>query len=268
MQRIALLLAVALALSACRPRGMTLEDIPTLAPPVDVLATQTSLTQNAPPVGYERQVSYESIDQTLRRVEGWRYEVLLEFDGVFSQTTREVSGRAEATVYYNQVSDARRVLVSSQGDLLQRPEGEAFEAVRLGTDAFLVRRGTCLSNVPDDALTAANISAGALVGGVRNAYPVGRQAVVNGQQAWMYQFELTDMLLPAVRFADDTRITEMLGEMWVAPQIDAPVRYWVTLTVENARLLLNDLPVTGQLRLRYDLYDVGTLPNISVPFGC
>jgi len=42
----------------------------------------------------------------------------------------------------------------------------------------------------------------------------------------------------------------------------------VLLSIENARLLSNDLPVTGQLLLQYDLYDIGNVPNITVPFGC
>jgi hypothetical protein len=91
---------------------------------------------------------------------------------------------------------------------------------------------------------------------------------VNGIEAWEYQFELANMSLPMMRFAGDTRITSMLGEMWIAPSVNAVGRYWVTLNIENARLLANDLPVSGQLRLRYDLYDVGILPNITVPFGC
>lgn len=263
-----LLMILIVVLSGCRQRGLTLDDLPTVVPSVDDLATSTALTAQAPPEGYRESVSYSTIDQNLRLLDGWRYEVLLAFDGVFTQIDRETSGMAEATVWFNPIANARRVIVNSEGELLQRNEGDSFEAVALGDDAFLVRGGTCLSNVEDDARTAANISAGALVGGVRYAVPTGRKQVVNGVEAWEYRFELADMNVPSLRFADDTRITRMTGELWVAPTYDAVVRYWVTLEIENGRLLLNDLPVTGQLRLRFDLYDVGVQPNITVPFGC
>jgi len=160
------------------------------------------------------------------------------------------------------------VVVSTAGELLQRPEGETFEAVQLGPDAFLVRGGTCLSSADDDARTAVAINAGDLVGGVRQALPAGQQATINGVKAWRYDFAAEDLNLPPMRFVEDTRITSFAGEMWVAPEYDTVVRYWVTLTVENARILANDLPVNGEVRLRFDLYDVGTLPNITVPFGC
>ncbi|MEO0565387.1 MAG: hypothetical protein AAF125_24985, partial [Chloroflexota bacterium] len=207
-------------------------------------------------------------DTNLTALDGYEYRVELGFDGVFSQTNRATSATAAATVFANTVASSRRVIIESDGELLQRPEGESFEAVALGPDAFMVRGGTCLSNVEVDAMTAANITAGALVGGARSAVPTGRKEIVNGFEAWEYRFELDNMNLPAVRFSQDTRVTTLVGEMWVVPEIDAVARYYVTMGLENARLLLNNLPVTGQLRLRYDLLDAETVPNITVPFGC
>jgi hypothetical protein len=257
-----------LLMVACTGRGQTLDDIPTLVPDVDTLATQVIQTQNAPPIGYRGGVAYEVIDASLRPLDGWHAQVQLGFDGSFSQTNRQTSAEAAALLWVNTVASARRVIVSSDGELLQRPEGDTFEAVALGPDAFMVREGGCLSNVEDSARTAANLTAGALVGGVKQAFPTGRRETVNGFEAWEYRFLLDDMELPAVRFAEDTRVTGMRGELWVAPEWDAVVRYYVTLELENARLLLNDLPVNGQLRLRYDLLEANTLPNITVPFGC
>jgi hypothetical protein len=46
------------------------------------------------------------------------------------------------------------------------------------------------------------------------------------------------------------------------------MRYYLTMDVENVTLFSSTLPVTGTLTLQYDLYDVGIVPNISVPFGC
>ena len=48
----------------------------------------------------------------------------------------------------------------------------------------------------------------------------------------------------------------------------AVVRFYVNLDVENAFIFDRQLPVTGQVILRYDLYDIGVVPNITVPFGC
>jgi hypothetical protein len=247
---------------------MTPDDIPTVIPSVDDLATAVMLTENAPPPGFRDALSFEQVDKNLRELEGWRYEVLLEFEGVFTQTNRPTDARAEATVWHNQLGSARRVLVESSGELLQRPEGETFEAVRLGPDAFLVRGGNCLANAEEDARTASAITAGDLVGGARNALPTGERERINGVETWRYDFSLDDLRLPTVRFAEDTQINEFRAEMWVSPVHNAVIRYWVTLDMQNVRLLNNDLPVSGQLRLRFDLYDIGDIPNITVPFGC
>lgn len=255
-------------LAACGGRGLTPDDLPTRVPSIDALATSVVLTENAPPPPYNEQISFDRVDSNLRELEGWHYTVLLAFDGAFAQTGRETSAEARAEVWFNQIASARRVVVESSGELLQRPEGDTFEAVQLGPDAFLVQRGVCLSNVEADARTAASLTAGELVGGPRVAVPFGRREVVNGIEAFEYRFEVDALALPAVRFAEDTRITEMNGELWFSAEYGVVVRYWLTLQLENARLLTNDLPVTGQLRLRYDLLDVGTIPNISVPFGC
>ena len=262
-----LLLSSAVACSRSS-RGQTPADLPTLAPSISSMSTAMFMTENAPPEGYREQANFERIDQNLQQVEGWRYEVSLEFEGVFSGTTRPATATARAQVWFNQIGVARRVLVESHGELLQQNEGASYEAVQLGADVFLVQNDVCLSEVEEDAQTAANLKASDLVGGAWFAKPSGKRQIINGIEAWEYQFELANMSLPMMRFAGDTRITSLLGEMWVAPSINAVGRYWVTLNIENARLLANDLPVTGQLRLRYDLYDVGILPNITVPFGC
>lgn len=262
------LLLLLLALAACSGRGQTPDDLPTLIPDAATLATSVAATENAPPPGYRETVTFDPVDTNLARMDGYSYRVELAFDGVFAGTTRPTSAAISATVYANAISSARRVLVESQGELLQRPEGEAFEAVALGPDAFLVRGGVCQSNVEDNARAAAGLSAGALVGGARAAAPTGRNEIINGLRAWEYRFALADMALPAVRFAADTRVTALSEELWVAPEVDAVARYYATLEIENARLLLNDLPVTGQLRLRYDLREANSQPNITVPFGC
>ncbi len=250
-------------LSAC-----TADDnpLPTLARP-DQLPTDIALTENAPPAGFDS-VSFPRIDDNLRALPGWRYEMTLRFDGVFARTPRETHLLTQADVRYNQVASARRVVATVDNDLQGEGDPVQYEAVRLGPDAFLVRDEGCLSNAAQDARLAADLSAGELLGGVQQAETAAQKAVINSEEVWRYAFDERDMVLPNVTFGDGSRILSMTGELWVAPQHNAVVRYYVNLEVENITLLDSALPVSGTLLLRYDLYDVGDVPNISVPFGC
>lgn len=257
-------------LAACNPqRGQRLEDIPT-AISIDSLqdaATAQVMTQNAPPEGWREAVSFPEIDAGLTTLAGWRYIVTLGFDGALTQTGQQTSATARAEVWFNQLGTARRVIVETVGELIGQEENNAFEAVRLGPDAFLVRADGCISGGPD-AASAADLRAGALVGGAQTATPTGRRATLNGADAWEYAFESQALNLPAIRLQPGGRLTVTGGELWVAPAYSAAVRFYVNLDVENAVIFDRELPVTGQVILRYDLYDVGTVPNITVPFGC
>lgn len=267
LRAFALSLSIALILMACNgQRGQRLEDLPTPAS-VDTLATDVFMTQNAPPEGYRGEVSFPQIDVDLNNLAGWRYIVQLEFNGVFARTPRETSANATAEVWFAQLGSARRVVVNTSGELIGRQENDDFEAVRLGPSAFLVRDNTCVVDIPD-ARTAADLRAGALVGGVAHAVPTGHSATVNGQEAWQYSFETVDLNLPAIRFSDNGYVEATGGELWVAPAVDAVVRFYVNLNVDNAIIFDRQLPVSGQVILRYDLYDIGTPANITTPFGC
>ncbi|MBZ0300114.1 MAG: hypothetical protein K8J31_10250, partial [Anaerolineae bacterium] len=92
-------------------------------------------------------------------------------------------------------------------------------------------------------------------------------ATLNSQEAWQYQFATEDLNLPAIRLDDDGTLNAT-GELWVAPESNVVVRFYVNLDVENAFIFDRQLPVTGQVILRYDLYDIGDVPNITIPFGC
>lgn len=262
------ILILTLALAACNAqRGPGLEDIPTRAS-IDGLATEAVLTQNAPPEGWRQPVSFPEIDAGLRELSGWRYEVRMEFDGVFARTTRRTSASTSADVWFNQLGSARRIVVHTSSELGGKLEDNSYEVVQLGPDAFLVRDNACLANT-DDARTAAdNLNAGSLVGGVQTASPGAKRAVINGAEVWRYDFTSDDLVLPNVKLADDGRIDSASGELWVAPEHKAVIRFYVNLDVENAIIFGSTLPVTGQIILRYDLYDVGIVPNIAVPFGC
>jgi hypothetical protein len=98
--------------------------------------------------------------------------------------------------------------------------------------------------------------------------PAGRRATLNGEEVWLYSFAPEDLVLPSVRLADGGTMTVESSELWIAPARNAVVRFWANIDLENAVLLDRQLPVTGRLILRYDLFDVGTAVNITVPFGC
>ncbi len=254
-----------LLLTACT-RGQQLSDIPTQAA-FDSLATAQYLTQNAPPPAFRESVSFPQIDANLDQLAGGHYVVQLEFDGVFARTPRQTTAQASAEVWFNQVGSSRRVVVQIKGEMLGR-EDKNFEAVRLGPDPFLVQDNQCLTK-GDDTETAANLRAGTLVGGVNNATPTGLRATINGQDAWQYTFTAADLNLPAIHLSDDGSVINMTGgELWVAPAENAVVRFYVNLDVTNTIIFDRQLPVTGQVIIRYDLYDAGKTTNITVPFGC
>jgi hypothetical protein len=266
LARTNLILAL-LLLAGCVIRGQQLEDLPTPANP-EALATAIRLTENAPPEGYRESIAFPEVDAGLNELPGWRYVVYLEFDGTFARTPRETDASASAEVWFNQLGSARRVVVSTSGELLGREEDSQYEAVRLGPDAFLVRDSACLSNAGDDAQTAADLRAGQLVGGVTRATPTGLRATLNGEEAWQYTFTASDLNLPAIRLSDEGQLLLNGGEIWVAPENSAVVRFHVNLDVTNAVIFDRALPVTGHVIIRYDLYDIGVAPNITVPFGC
>jgi len=266
-----LILCCLLVLTACRERGLTLDDLPTPITP-SARGTEIVLTANAPPPNFGT-VSFPQIDNRLLQLSGWHYVVDMEFDGVFSQVDRRVSGRVTADVYYNQIASARRVVVKTEGDLLGLEEPEQYEAVQLGPDSFLVENGACLSNADDSADVAVRVGAGSLVGGVNSALASGQpQQRINDQDVWQYTLNFDQLNLPQLTLTADSKVLAFNGELWVAPEHDAVIRYYMTIDVENALVFTNvldtALPVTGRLIVRYDMLDIGTLHNISVPFGC
>jgi hypothetical protein len=259
-------MAMLAALTACGPRATPVSVIPTVAS-VEGLATAQVMTQNAPPTAWQNTISFPQVDKGLTSLSGWRYEVTLSFTGKFTGTTRDTTASAQAQVYFNQLGSARRVIVSTSGELLGRTEDTAYEAVRLGPDAFLVQNNTCLSNAEQDAQTAADLKAGDLVGGVNRALPYGMRATMNGEDAYRYSFGAGDLNLPTITLGDGGTM-DVDGELWVAPDKGVVVRYYATLDVTNARIFGRTLPVDGQAIMRYDLYDIGKAFNITQPFGC
>lgn len=268
--RLTLLLLLALAVGAgCRSqRNQSPEAVPTVAS-LDALATALPLTQNAPPAPWNlEQTGFDRIDGGLNNLPGAHYTVRLEFDGAIAETGQTVNASAQADVTLDQLTSARRVLLSTQGELIGQPENSSFEAVRLGEDAYLLRDGMCLSGGGNDAQAAANLSAGDLIGGVTRTLPAGRQAVINGEPVYAYSVNPGDLRLPAVQQGDNSRVTVDSAELWISPARGAVVRFYVNLSVENVTLLGRPAPVTGTLLLRYDADQLGAPNNISIPFGC
>lgn len=259
------ILVIISILSGCN-RNSTDQVLPTLAEP-DAIATGLVLTENAPPPGFNT-VSFPQIDANLSALVGWRYEMRFAFDGVYARTPREAATSTEAVVTYDQVGSRRRVVATIDDDLEEARDPVEFEGVRLGPDTFLVRNGICSPNAGDAAEVLADLSAGELLGGVQSASTAAQIARINGEEVWLYQFNLDDLILANVTFTEESRVLEMRGELWVAPQHDAVVRFYVNLQVENVLIFDQTLPVTGEIVIQYDLYDIGVVPNISIPNGC
>lgn len=266
MQRILLSALLMLMVTACEPRQLTPVPPPTVAD-VEALGTAIVLTQNAPPPPYNVEIRFPQIDDHLQALAGWRYEVRLEFNGVFARTTRPAQATASAEVQFNQLGSARRVVLNTSGELIGQTENNAYEAVRLGPDAFLVREQICQSGT-DSAALAADLRAGTLIGGVERAVPVGRQAVINAQPVFAYAVTQDDLVLPSIRLGDGGSVTMASSELWFSAQHNAVIRFWVNLDVRNAFIFDRQLPVDGAVIIRYDLYDIGVAYNINVPFGC
>jgi hypothetical protein len=174
-------------------------------------------------------------------------------------------------VWYNQLGSAWRVVASASGEMFGEDTSLTYEAVRLGPDSYLVSGGVCETNT-DAARAATELRAGTLIGGVNRAvYTGGQPDTINNARSWPYAFENTDLNLPAVLSSGGT-LSIRASELLVAPEYNAVVRYFADLDVQNAVLFErpNDSlpPVTGLITIRYDLYDIGVVPNLSIPNGC
>ncbi|MEM9953880.1 MAG: hypothetical protein AAF846_19880 [Chloroflexota bacterium] len=251
-------------LGACVPN-----DDPSLIPTrtnPDAVATGIILTENAPPAGFDT-VSFPEIDANLEQLSGWRYQMFFSFDGVFARTPRETGASTQATVTYDQVGSRRLIDATIDVDLEDIEEPIIYEGVRLGADTFLVRDGSCATNTDSSELLA-DLSAGQLLGGVNLATTAVQRERINGEEVWLYRFLADDLVLPNVQLGDDSRLLSMVGELWVAPEHNVVVRYILQLEVENATIFDQTLPISGTVNMQYNVFDIGTIPNISIPNGC
>lgn len=251
-------------LVGCRERVVTLE-LPT---PMDIhaRATEIVLTRDAPPAGFDV-VTFSPLDANLDAL-SWRSEMTLTFEGVFARTTRTTTATTTLTIENNPLTVSRRVVALIDNDLLGENEPLDYEAVRLGEDVFVVQQGVCQPARTESLMASADLNAGALIGGVVEARTVPRRAIINGEAVWQYAITPETLSFANVSLTSEGRFLALTGELWVSPQHNAVVRFYADMELENALLFGGALPVTGTLRVRYDLYDLNTPPNISVPFGC
>ncbi len=270
MTRYLTLLMLFVSLAGCRAQEAPL---PTLIESVETYSTSVAKTENAPPPRFRERVVLPQIDQNLENLSGWHYVVYVNFEGVFSGTNRQTSATTELEVWYNELGVQRRTVLRAQGEIFGQEQPELLEGVRLGGDTYLVQGeagegATCAQTNDTPGAAIADLGAGRLIGGVREAVPVGVRGVINAEQVWRYAFLPEDLDLPNVQLAEGGRILSAPGELWFAAEREVVVRFYLTLDVENAIVFDSQLPVTGRVVMRYDVYDIGSAPNISIPFGC
>lgn len=251
-------------LAGCRERVVTV----TLPTPMDInmRATEIVLTREAPPAGFDV-VTFNPLDANLAAL-SWRAEMTLTFEGVFARTTRTANATSTLMVENNPLTVARRVVAFIDNDLLGESAPLDYEAVQLGEDVFVAQGQSCQLALTEAQKAAADLNAGALLGGVVAARTVPRRAIINGQTVWQYYITPETLALANVALTSEGRVLALTGELWVSPEANVVVRFYADMELENALLFGSALPVSGTLRLRYDLYDLHEPPNISVPFGC
>jgi hypothetical protein len=258
-----LFLLILLILAGCDRSNNVL---PTVVEP-NAAGTALMLTEFAPPLGYDT-IAVPRLDARTEELAGWRAEMNFSFNGVYARTPRTTAASIQAVVYYDQVGSARRVVATVDNDLEEAAEAIQFEGVQLGTDVFLVRDERCILASEADAAIIADLSAGDLIGGVQNANVQPEISTINGEEVWLYSFDAADVILPNLTIPADGRILSMNGELWYAPARNVVIRFYLILQVENALLLEQSLPVTGEVIMSYDLFDIGLVPNITQPNGC
>lgn len=261
--RLLFLIWITASVAACSGLGQT-PPPPPHSP--ESLATALKLTENAPPPGLDR-AAFDVVDAELDEIDGYRYVLEVRFEGVFDDTLEATSGFVRTEVWWDGIAPARRVVLDADGALFAS-EPRDLEGVRIGDDYYLVdETGRCLLNVDDTARAVASLRVGSLLGGMAETSYAGIQAVLNGQQA--YRFDLTPetVSLPLIHRNDDS-VVQLAGELWVMPEPYLVNRLYANVDVSRVTLLEGTRSVSGQVFVRYDVYDIGVVPNISIPYGC
>ena len=264
LARLLACLFIAVLAAGCLPEPKPIPTVTTL----EMLRTAQYLTQNAPPPGFERGVQFPRIDDSLSNIPSWHYIVSLSFDGVYAGSEEKAKGMISAEIFSNELSGERRVLLKASGAVFGSTERDV-EGVRISNDYYLVDQNKVCTKVNDSEAEkkVADLSAGSLVGGVKNATPTGERKAISNFKIWEYTFLPEDVVLPAFDLSKSGKFTIAAGDLWVSPADKAVYEYNITLNVENA-VLQGDRPLTGQIRAAYQLLETGTAYNIAIPYGC
>lgn len=248
------------------------EDEPVIIPTVadmDFNQFQTALvfTANAPPTGFDT-IAFPEVDDNLITTVYSRFEINVYFDGYDSNTAEALNGYMRLQSWNDEQHVSRQVKIEFVNDVFSGGSSN-LDIVRISNDYYMLdANGICTY---DPALIGdiANLRAGQLIGGIQFAQPTGRKEVVNNLMAWQYGFDPQFVNGPAVEFAEETSVFDLLtGEIWVNPEHNIVLRYAIEMNVHKARLLFGNREVTGRLRYQYDVHDIGIQPNISIPNGC
>jgi hypothetical protein len=264
---LALWLLLLILLTACTsPDGD--DPIPTLVS-LDDYPTAQFLTQNAPPAGFGL-VQFDPIDSYLTSHQGWTYLMTGSFEGTFVESGDPATGTFEAQIWSNELGESRRAVLEVEGTALSPDETLLrLEGVRISNDYYIVDANGQCSTGAEQTSVIADLSAGQVIGGVKNAVPTGHRQEIEGVPVWQYTFSPDDMRLPAIRRNADSEVA-LGADLWISPDYNAVLRYDVQLTVENVTLLWGERAVSGDLTLHYELVipELDVQPNISVPHGC
>lgn len=242
--------------------------IPTIAN-LDFDQYQTALvfTANAPPSGFET-IAFPEIDDNLLTVVQSRFEINVSFEGYDSLTSEPLTGFMRLRSWNDELNVSRHIQMEFVNDLFSGGSSN-LDIVRISNNYYMVdANGICTY---DAAVIAeiANLRAGQLIGGVEFAQPTGNKEVINNVLAWQYGFDPQFINDPAVQLADESAELDFLtGEIWIDPTHNIAVRYAVEMNIHKATVLFGNRQVTGRLRYQYDVYDIGIMPNISIPNGC
>lgn len=265
------LLISSLVLSACDGVFGDGEEIiiPTQAT-ITFEGRQTALpfTQNAPPPGFES-VEFPAIDDDLNNTVYHRYVILATFEGFYADTREQTSPATLKVEVWNDDQNVRRhVRLEFEGDVFSGGT-TLIDVVRLGNDYYLLDANGICSTDPEQAAPFATLTAGQLIGGVDFAQPTSRVDLINDVQAWQYGFDRQFINPPQIALVESASALDYLtGEIWVSPEHRAVVRYTIEMNVNRSVLFFGERAVTGRLRYQYDVYEIGTPPNISIPNGC
>lgn len=256
-----------LLLTACQPRDLPM--LPTEIPQdLDAVATAIQLTENAPPDRFKDGIRLPQLGAKTEQLASWRAIVQLQFDGIFAGTSRQTRAASRAEIQHELLGSKRRVVLSVDGALFEQDAPLVTEGVRLGPDTFFVRDQHCAVTTDSAMFAIADLDVSTLIGGVDFATPDGSgKAIINGTEVWRYAFTPDALTLQNLNVGGG-RILDTNGELWFSPTHEAVVRFYLVVDAENVTVFDSQTPVTGTLTLQYDLLEIDTPQNISVPFGC